>query len=94
MIDPDTVEPWAQRANVPFTGFSSLVRADPVRALIAEAVAGVNASRAGGGSIRAFRLIEQRFEPGDPELSPVFSLRRAIVTERYREAIEAMLREA
>jgi len=94
MLDPDTVEPWAQRANVPFTGFASLTRAEPVNALIAEAVAAVNAARGGKGRIVGFRLIDQRFEPGDAELTPVFQLRRAVVCARYRETIEAMLREA
>lgn len=92
MIDADTVEPWAQRQNIPFTGFASLVRAEAVRNLIAEAVASTN--RAGSGTIRAFRLIEQRYEPGDTELSPVFTLRRALIRERHRDVIEAMLREA
>jgi long-chain acyl-CoA synthetase len=92
MIDADTVEPWAQRQNIPFTGFASLVRAEPVRALIAEAVASANAT--GAGRIRAFRLIEQRYEPGDTELSPVFTLRRGMIRERHRDVIEAMLREA
>jgi len=87
MIDADTVEPWAQRQNIPFTGFASLVRADAVRALIAEAVASTNA--AGFGTIRAFRLIEQRYEPGDTELSPVFTLRRGMIRERHRDMIEA-----
>ncbi len=91
MIDPDTVEPWAQREKVPFTGFASLVRAEQVRGLIGEAVAAVNRA---GATIRSFRLIEQRLQPGDTEISPAFSLRRAMLRERYRDIIEAMMREA
>lgn len=94
MLDPDTVEPWAQRANVPFTGFASLTRAEPVRKLIADAVAAANAAQGGKSSIRGFRLIDQRFEPGDAELSPVFQLRRAVVCARYQQEIDSMRREA
>lgn len=92
MIDPDTVEPWAQRHKVPFTGFASLVRAEEVKALVAETVR--SASRSGAGAIRAFRLIEQRYEPGDNELSPVFAPRRALLRERHGDLIAAMLPEA
>lgn len=81
LIDPDTVEPWAQREKVPFTGFASLVRAEPVRRLITDAVATVGRAH---GAIAEFHLLEQRLEPGDPELSPVFAPRRGVVRARQQ----------
>jgi len=94
MIDPDTVEPWAQRANIPFTGFASLVRAEQVQDLVAQAIAAVNSAGAGAERIRGFRLIDQRYEPGDAELSPVFQLRRAMVCMRYQADIDTLRRGA
>ncbi len=91
LIDPDTVEPWAQREKVPFTGFASLVRAEPVRRLIADAVAA--AGRAHGG-IATFHLLEQRLEPGDPELSPVFAPRRGVVRARHQAMPTAVPNQA
>jgi hypothetical protein len=60
--------------------------------MIGQIVAGVTV--AGGTRLRAFRLIEQRYEPGDPELSSLFYLRRVRLMESYRQEIETMLRQA
>lgn len=86
LIDPDTVEPWAQREKVPFTGFASLVRAEPVRRLITDAVAAVGRAH---GAIAEFHLLEQRLEPGDPDLSPVFAPRRGVVRARHQAMLTA-----
>ena len=94
MIDHENVEKWAQGADVPFTNFTSLARAEPVRALIAAEVERVNARFARVESIRAFRLIEHKLEAEDPELTPTMKLKRKFVSEKYRELIDGMYREA
>lgn len=91
LIDPDTVEPWAQREKVPFTGFASLVRAEPVRRLITDTVATVGRAH---GAIAEFHLLEQRLEPGDAELSPVFAPRRGVVRARHQAMLTATPNQA
>ena len=44
--------------------------------------------------IRSFRLIEQKLEPEDPELTPTMKLRRAFVHQKYAALIETMYDEA
>ena len=90
LVDPETIEKWAQDHAVPFTSFASLAQTDAVRALIEAEVARVNARFADGGAIRSFRLIDRRLEPDDPELTPTMKLRRRYVQEKYASLIETM----
>jgi long-subunit acyl-CoA synthetase (AMP-forming) len=64
------------------------VRSEAVRDLIGAEIARVNGMFA--EHIRSFRLIEQRLEPEDPELTPMMKLRRRFVSEKYRDLIEGM----
>ncbi|MEO8716282.1 MAG: long-chain fatty acid--CoA ligase, partial [Acetobacteraceae bacterium] len=90
MVDHDAVEKWAQAHKVAFTGFSTLVRADGVRGLIEAEIARACARLPRKVDIRSFRLIEQKLEPEDPELTPVMKLRRGFVGEKYSGLIEEM----
>lgn len=87
-IDHENVERWAQTRRITFAGYTGLVRSDAVRGLIDAEVRRVNGLFA--EPIRSFRLIEQRLEPEDPELSPMMKLRRRFVSEKYRELIDQM----
>lgn len=93
MIEQDTVERWAHQQKVPFAGFASLARDESVRDLIAREIDKVNAGLEARLAIRKFRLIEQKIEPGDPELTPMLKLRRDFLNEKYRDLIEGMYRE-
>ena len=88
VVDHENVERWAQSKRIAFAGFTGLVRSDAVRDLIGAEIARVNGMFA--EPIRAFRVIEHRLEPEDPELTPMMKLRRKFVSEKYRELIEAM----
>jgi len=90
MIDHETVEKWAQDHDVPYTNFTSLTRTAEVRDLIDKEIGRANAKFARVESIRAFRLIEQKLEAEDPELTPTMKLRRRYVSEKYRDLIESM----
>ncbi|MGA9868906.1 MAG: long-chain fatty acid--CoA ligase [Acetobacteraceae bacterium] len=90
MIDHDAVEKWAQANSVAFTSFATLVRAEPVRALIGIEIERAAVRHGRPNAIRSFRLIERKLEPEDPELTPVMKLRRGFVGEKYSELIEEM----
>ena len=90
LIDHETIEKWAQDNAVPFTSFASLVRSDAVTALVETEIARVNRRFGGAEQITAFRLIEHRLQPEDPELTPAMKLRRAYVQEKYAALIETM----
>jgi long-chain acyl-CoA synthetase len=94
MIDHENVEKWAQDNAVPFSSFASLARAEAVVRLIGGEVDRVNARFARVEQIRAFRLIEQKLEAEDPELTPTMKLKRAFVNKKYSALIETMYVEA
>jgi long-chain acyl-CoA synthetase len=94
MMDHETVEKWAQDKSVPFTSFASLIGTDAVRALIEAELARVNAGAAGVTRIEAFRVIDRKLAPEDPELTPAMKLRRGFVQERYAALIETMYADA
>jgi len=88
MLDHESIERWAHANGVAFTSFGNLVRSEPVQALLAREIERTNARHPIG--IRAFRLIEERLGPEDPELTPMMKLRRGFVGEKYRALIEEM----
>ena len=94
MIDHENVEKWAQDNNVPFSNFSSLARSAEVGKLIGRELARVNDKFARVEQIKHFRLIEQKLEPEDPELTPTMKLKRNFVHEKYRDLIETMYTDA
>ncbi len=94
MIDHENVEKWAQDNNVAFSNFSSLTRSAEVGKLIGRELARVNDKFARVEQIKHFRLIEQKLEPEDPELTPTMKLKRNFVHEKYRDLIETMYTDA
>ncbi len=94
IIDHDSVERWAQDNNVPYTGFAGLARAPDVQTLIQGEIEQINAGLRQRHGIRAFRLLEQKPEPGDPELTPMLRLRREVMHRKHAVLIDSMLLEA
>jgi long-chain acyl-CoA synthetase len=92
MVDPEALEMWAQDNRVPFTSFAALAHSKAVLDLIGLAIEHANAKLDSGRGVRAFRVIAQRLEPEDPELTPVMKLRRRFVNEKYHDLIEEMYR--
>ena len=94
MIDHENVEKWAQDNSVPFSNFTSLTRAEKVLALIEGEVDRANQKFARVEQVKAFRLIEQKLEAEDPELTPTMKFKRAFVNKKYSELIETMYVDA
>jgi long-chain acyl-CoA synthetase len=90
LVEAETVEKWAHDRDVAFTSFSTLVRSESVRTLIGQEIERANAKLGHAVGVRDFRLIEQKLEPEDPELTPMMKLKRGVVGEKYRELIEEM----
>jgi len=90
MMDYDNVASYAQAANVPFTDFASLCRAQEVKDLIWAEIEKVNANFARVETIKTFRLIEQQLTAEDDELTPTMKLKRKFVNEKYKSMIDGM----
>ena len=94
MIDHENVEKWAQDQNVAFSNFASLARSPEVGKLIGRELDRVNEKFARVEQIKQFRLIEQKLEPEDPELTPTMKLKRSFVHAKYKDLIDTMYTDA
>jgi long-chain acyl-CoA synthetase len=65
-----------------------------VRGLIDAELIRVNAGSPGAERIMAVRLIDQKLQPEDPELTPTLQLRRRFVQQKYAALIETMYADA
>ncbi len=88
LIDEDNVIQFAQGRALPFSGFAGLVRLPEVAALVGAEIARLDAG------IRAFRLLDRRYLPGDDELTPAMRLDRRLIIAAHAPLFEAMRREA
>ncbi len=94
-IDLEAVGNWAERHNLPYSGYTDLACQDPVYDLIQECVEKVNADLAkdaklSGSQIRRFLLLHKELDADDGELTRTRKVRRRFVAERYAELIEAL----
>jgi long-chain acyl-CoA synthetase len=88
-IDFDTVGRWARENGIAYTTFKSLTQLTEVRALVQQAVDGVNARFARVENVRRFVLIEKELDHDDGELTATQKVRRSIVNTKFaKELVE------
>ena len=94
-IDLQAVGDWAERRNLPYSGYTDLSAQEPVAELIRECVEKVNRdlsadSRLSGSQLRRFLILHKELDADDGELTRTRKVRRGFVAERYAELIEAL----
>ena len=91
-IDFETVAEWARSNDVAYRGFTTLVAAPRVAALIAGAVADANQRLARVEEIKAFRILPKALDPeeeGEP-VTPTRKVKRAQMLARFKDLVEDM----
>lgn len=89
-IDFQSVGQWAQEHGVAYTSYAELSQAAPVRAMIGEEIAAVNATLPAGLEIRRFVNLHKELDPDDGEVTRTRKLRRGVIAERYGDIIAAL----
>jgi long-chain acyl-CoA synthetase len=89
-LNVEEVQRWAQEHGVAATAPESLAADPQVRALLDAEVAAVNKELPSWESIKKFQILPQDFSTESGELTPSLKVKRKVVAERYREAIDAM----
>jgi len=94
-IDLEAVGNWAERRNLPYSGYTDLAGREPVYDLIQECVEKVNADLANdpklnGSQIRRFLILHKELDADDGELTRTRKVRRRFIAERYGDLIEAL----
>ncbi len=94
-IDLEAVGNWAERRNLPYSGYTDLAGQVPVYDLIQDCVEKVNADLAAdphlaGSQIKRFLLLHKELDADDGELTRTRKVRRNVIAEKYATLIDAL----
>jgi long-chain acyl-CoA synthetase len=94
-IDPEAVGNWAERRNLPYSGYTDLASRDEVYELVRECVERVNADLAlepelANSQIHRFLILHKELDADDGELTRTRKVRRGFIAEKYTDLVEAM----
>ncbi len=88
-LDPDDAADWADRHGA-FADIDNLINDPQLRAEIDAAVDRVNREHAPVEQIKYWRLLPEPFTVEGGELTPTMKVKRAVVIEQHRDAVEEM----
>jgi len=94
-FDFDAVANWAERRNMPYTGYIDLASREEVLSLVRECIERVNADLAqepeiANSQIRRFLILHKELDADDGELTRTRKVRRAFIADRYRTLLDAL----
>jgi long-chain acyl-CoA synthetase len=94
-IDPEAVGNWAEKRNMPYSGYTDLASRDEVYDLIRECIERVNAdlahdSELANSQIHRFLILHKELDADDGELTRTRKVRRGHIGEKYGELVQAL----
>jgi long-chain acyl-CoA synthetase len=94
-IDMDAVANWAEKRNMPFSGYTDLASRDDVYDLIRDCVEKVNADLAAepeiaNSQIHRFLILHKELDADDGELTRTRKVRRGAIAEKYQPLVDAL----
>ncbi|HKU45773.1 MAG TPA: AMP-binding protein [Burkholderiales bacterium] len=98
-IDPDAIGNWAEKRNMPYSGYTDLASRDEVYDLVRECVERVNADLAAepeiaNSQIQRFLILHKELDADDGELTRTRKVRRGFIGEKYAELLQALYSSA
>jgi len=94
-IDLDAVGNWAERRNLPYSGYTDLAGNATVYQLVRECIEKVNADLArdpllAASQVHRFLILHKELDPDDDELTRTRKVRRGFIADKYAVLIEAL----
>jgi long-chain acyl-CoA synthetase len=94
-IDMGSVGNWAERRNIPYSGYTDLAAKTEVLQLVRECVESVNAELAAdpalsGSQVSRFLVLHKELDPDDDELTRTRKVRRGFIAEKYSVLVDAL----
>jgi len=94
-IDPEAVGNWAEKRNLPYSGYTDLAAKAEVYDLVRDCVERVNADLAAdpelaNSQIQRFLILHKELDADDGELTRTRKVRRRAIGEKYGELVEAL----
>jgi len=94
-VDPDAIGNWAEKRNMPYSGYTDLASRDEVYDLVRGCVEQVNADLAGepeiaNSQIHRFLILHKELDADDGELTRTRKVRRGFIGEKYEPLLKAL----
>jgi len=91
-IDFETVSDWANRNNIPFTGFTSLIKSPETIKFIGGEIEKINEHLSSSERIKSFRILPVELNSAEDEggITPTQKIKRFVMYNKFRDLIESM----
>jgi long-chain acyl-CoA synthetase len=94
-MDPDAVSNWAEKRNMPYSGYTDLASRDEVYDLVRGCIEQVNSDLAAepeiaNSQIHRFLILHKELDADDGELTRTRKVRRRFIGERFDALVAAM----
>jgi len=98
-IDVEAIGNWAEKRNMPYSGYTDLAARDEVYELVRGCVERVNADLSAepeiaNSQIRRFLILHKELDADDGELTRTRKVRRSYIGERYGALVDALYQGA
>ena len=91
-LEPEASKRWATANGVALIGLEALAHDKKFREYIHSQIEQINGKLAQYETIKQFSLLASDFSLETGELTPSLKIKRKVVNERYKDAIEQMYR--
>jgi long-chain acyl-CoA synthetase len=94
-IDLESLENWAERNNVTYSGYQELSQKDEVYKLVDAEINRINLKLAAddaqkGAQVKRFLILNKELDPDDGEITRTRKLRRNVIADRYQVLVDAL----
>jgi long-chain acyl-CoA synthetase len=91
-IDFETVSDWANRNNILFTGFTSLIEHSEIIKFMGAEIEKINKLSSPHGQIKAFRILPKELNPAEDEgpVTPTRKIKRDVMYNKFKDLVESM----
>lgn len=91
-IDFEAVSDWANRKNIPFTGFTSLIESPEIIKFIGGEIEKINKLLSPLERIKAFRILPEELNPAEDEgpVTPTRKIKRDVMYNKFKDLVESM----
>jgi long-chain acyl-CoA synthetase len=94
-IEMQAVGNWAEKRNIPYSGYTDLAARDEVYELVRECVERVNADLAqepeiANSQLHRFLILHKELDADDEELTRTRKVRRGVIAEKYAPLVAAL----
>ena len=94
-IDPEAIGNWAEKRNMPYSGYTDLASRDEVYDLVRDCIERVNADLAqepelANSQIHRFLILHKELDADDGVLTRTRKVRRGHIAERYAPLVQAL----